>query len=136
MSIDIHDWKGNELINEFIDYVNTGTANAKAIASQDSKSMVNSVRIEKILDGYRVIVDPSVVKRLSGKKFYYPYIYSEVGYTHHPSFRFVYEGFMNIGESRIGNGTSWSAIGGQGRKGSGTSNIRGIKIAKRVRKLD
>lgn len=133
--IDIHKWKGNELLNEFIDFVNTGTANARAIASKDTGAMVLSVRVDKIADGYYVYSSAPVLRRLSGKKYFYTKRYVEDGYPNHPPFDFILEGFNAISEQRIGNGVTWRAVGSRGRNGSGSSNIRDIKIPKRIRRI-
>ena len=53
-TIDIHNFKGTELVEEFIDFVMTGTLEAKAIASKDTGLMVKSVKIRKVPDGFEV----------------------------------------------------------------------------------
>lgn len=135
MTTDIHDWKGTELLNDFIDYVNTGTANAKAIASQDTKSMIGSVRIDKIPNGYYVYSSAYILKQLSGKDDFYTDTYVNKGYKHYPAFDFFYEGFMALDDNdSIHNGYAWTAKGGRNRRGSGRATINGIKIPERLRK--
>lgn len=65
---DLKDFDCDDLMNDYIDYVNTGTANAMAIASQDTGSMINSVRIDSLSDGYYVYSSPSVLRALSHEK--------------------------------------------------------------------
>lgn len=129
---DIHNWKGTELENDFIDYVNTGTANAMAIASQDTKSMIGSVRINPISNGYFVYSSDVILKQLSKQKDYYTSTYVEKGYTNYPAFDFFYEGFTNLDDNdNIGTGNSWIAKGGRNRKGSGSSDISKIRLRRK-----
>ena len=64
-TIDIMDWEGTELLDEFIDFVATGTAEGKAIASQDTGAMVESVEVTSTEDGFLVHIDHSTVDRKS-----------------------------------------------------------------------
>ena len=53
-TIDIHNFKGTELVEEFTDFVMTGALEAKAIASKDTGRMVNPVKIRKVPGGFEV----------------------------------------------------------------------------------
>lgn len=122
---DIHDWKGTEFVEEFTDFVLTGTLEAKAIASKQTGRMVNSVKIRKVSDGFEVYSDRNdfpPTKR--GKVRYYTKVYVEKGYP--PKwgpFDFIYDGFMNIGEGELVKGGvgMYSAKHPSGRRGSGTA---------------
>lgn len=123
-TIDIMDWEGTELLDEFIDYVATGTAEAKAIASQDTGAMVESVEVDPLSDGdgFLVHIDHTTVASISGKKEFYPYTYMFKGYPRYAPFNFLVEGFENISdEDSIGRKTIWRAKNSRGRRGSGTS---------------
>lgn len=126
---DLKDFDCDDLMNDYIDYVNTGTANAMAIASQDTGSMINSVRIDSLSDGYYVYSSPSVLRALSHEKEYYTERYVEKGYTHWDAFDFFTVGFEALDDNdNIGTGSSWVAKGGRGRKGSGSADIGRIKL--------
>lgn len=119
----------DDLMNDYIDYVNTGTANAMAIASQDTGSMIGSVRIDSLPDGYYVYSSPSLLKALSNEEEYYTERYVEEGYKNWDAFDFFTEGFEALDEDdNIGTGNSWIAKGGHNRNGSGSANIGKIKI--------
>lgn len=121
---DIHDWKGTEFVEEFTDFVLTGTLEAKAIASRQTGRMVNSVKIRKVRDGFEVYSDRNdfpPTKR--GKVRYYTKVYVEKGYPNYPPFDFLMEGFQNVGEGELVKGGvgQYSAKVPSGRRGSGTA---------------
>lgn len=120
--IDIMDWEGPELLDEFVDYVATGTAEGKAIASQDTGAMVDSVEVTPTEDGFLVHIDHSTVASISGKREFYPYTYMFKGYPRYAPFNFLVEGFENISDDdSIGRKTIWRAKNPRGRRGSGSS---------------
>lgn len=121
---DIHDWKGTEFVDEFTDFVLTGTLEAKAIASKQTGRMVNSVKIRKVSDGFEVYSDRNdfpPTKR--GKVRYYTKVYVEKGYPTLPAFDFLMQGFLNIGDGELVKGGvgQYSARVPSGRRGSGTA---------------
>lgn len=121
-TIDILDWKGTELLEEFVDYVVTGVAEAKATGSRWTGAMVDSVTVSSISDGFEIYIDRGSVAQKSGKRMYYPYKYVYKGYGNaHPPFNFIYEALLNIGDRSIGNRTTWSAVHPSNRRGSGRS---------------
>lgn len=128
-TIDIHNFKGTELVEEFTDFVMTGTLEAKAIASKDTGLMVKSVKVRKVPDGFEVYSDRADFPPTSrGKVRYYTKVYVERGYP--PKwgpFDFIYDGFMNIGEGELVKGGigTYSARRPSGRRGSGSSNLSG-----------
>lgn len=121
---DIHDWKGTEFVDEFTDFVLTGTLEAKAIASKQTGRMVGSVKIRKVSDGFEVYSDRKdfpPTKR--GKVRYYTKVYVEEGYPTLPPFDFLMQGFVNIGDGELVKGGvgQYSARVPSGRRGSGTA---------------
>lgn len=121
---DIHDWKGTEFVDEFTDFVLTGTLEAKAIASKQTGRMVSSVKIRKVSDGFEVYSDRNdfpPTKR--GKVRYYTKVYVEKGYPTLPPFDFLMQGFVNIGDGELVKGGvgQYSAKHPSGRRGSGTA---------------
>lgn len=121
---DIHDWKGTEFVDEFTDFVLTGTLEAKAIASKQTGRMVGSVKIRKVSDGFEVYSDRKdfpPTKR--GKVRYYTKVYVEKGYPTLPPFDFLMQGFVNIGDGELVKGGvgQYSARVPSGRRGSGTA---------------
>ena len=126
---DLKDFDCDDLMNDYIDYVNTGTANAMAIASQDTGSMVGSVRIDSLPDGYYVYSSSSILRALSHEKEFYTERYIEKGYTNWEPFDFFTEGFEALDDDdNIGAGSSWIAKGGRNRNGSGRADISRIKL--------
>ena len=128
-TIDIHNFKGTELVEEFTDFVMTGALEAKAIASKDTGRMVNSVKIRKVPGGFEVYSDRNDFPPTSrGKVRYYTKVYVEKGYP--PKwgpFDFIYDGFMNIGEGELVKGGVglYSAKHPSGRRVAGSSNLSG-----------
>ena len=121
-TIDIQDWEGTELIQEFVDYVVTGVAEAKATGSRWTGAMVDSITVDSTSDGFLIYIDRSSVRAKSGRKNYYPYRYAYKGYGNaHPPFDFIYEALMNVGDNNIGDRTTWQAIKPSGRRGTGSS---------------
>lgn len=121
---DIHDWKGTEFVDEFTNFVLTGTLEAKAIASKQTGRMVSSVKIRKVSDGFEVYSDRKdfpPTKR--GKVRYYTKVYVEKGYPTLPAFDFLMQGFLNIGDGELVKGGvgQYSARVPSGRRGSGTA---------------
>lgn len=121
---DIHGWKGTEFVDEFTDFVLTGTLEAKAIASKQTGRMVGSVKIRKVSDGFEVYSDRKdfpPTKR--GKVRYYTKVYVEKGYPTLPPFDFLMQGFVNIGDGELVKGGvgQYSARVPSGRRGSGTA---------------
>lgn len=129
-TIDIHNFKGTELVEEFTDFVITGALEAKAIASKDTGRMVGSVNIKKVPDGFMVYSDSShFIPKSKGGDGYYTRVYVEKGYP--PKwgpFDFFYEGFMNIGEGELVKGSTlgYTARNNRwGRRGSGSASLSG-----------
>lgn len=122
--IDILDWKGDELIEEYVDYVRTGVAEARAIASIKTGAMVNSVRVQSKRDGFDVTVPKSVLatNRRDNGSNYYPYQYSELGYRKSEALPFLEVAWEHIGDDdSVGNRRVWRALKPSNRNGSGTS---------------
>lgn len=127
-TIDIHNFKGTELVDEFTDFVMTGTLEAKAIASRQTGRMINSVKIRKVPGGFEVYSDRKDFPPTSrGKVRYYTKVYVEKGYPNWEPFDFIYQGFMNIGEGELVKGGvgMYSAKHPSGRRGSGSSSLSG-----------
>lgn len=129
--IALEDWVGDELYEEYIDFVIAGTKEAKAIASYRTGKMVNSVRIRKVSDGFEVISDRSVLKSYGGKS-YYTYVYAKLGYpaSRIDPFHFIKQGFENVADIEVTyrNG-KWRAVNPSNRRGSGTSYLGKENIA-------
>ena len=126
-TIDILDWQGDELLQDYADFVLTGTAEAKAIASKRTGAMVESVVIKRTATGFLVSIPPSVLRknRRDGKRNYYPYTYAETGYERGPdAFDFLPVGFKTVadGDHKL-RGVVWSALRPSNKRGSGISHI-------------
>ena len=126
-TINILDWQGDELLQDYADFVLTGTAEAKAIASKRTGAMVESVVIKRTATGFLISIPPSVLRknRRDGKRNYYPYTYAVRGYKKGPqAFHFIKEGFENVaeGDHKL-RGVIWSALKPSNKRGSGISHI-------------
>lgn len=129
--IKLKNWKGHELHELFGDYVKVGMAEGKALASQVTGAMVESVNIKKIPDGFQVYVNPRLLRALSGKRYNYSIKYGEIGYTKTPPFHFIEQGFLNT-DLGMKPKTSWRARKPSGRNGSG----RAIMYSKDIASVD
>ena len=58
--IEIKDWEGHELMDDYLDFIVTGTVEAKAIASKVTGRMVNSVLMKETSGDYEVVVDKTL----------------------------------------------------------------------------
>ena len=126
-TINILDWQGDELLQDYADFVLTGTAEAKAIASKRTGAMVESVVIKRTATGFLVSIPPSVLRknRRDGKRNYYPYTYAKTGYKRGPdAFDFLPIGFETVadGDHKL-RGVVWSALKPSSKRGSGISHI-------------
>lgn len=126
-TINILDWQGDELLQDYADFVLTGTAEAKAIASKRTGAMAESVVIKRTATGFLVSIPPSVLRknRRDGKRNYYPYTYAKTGYKKGPdAFDFLPIGFETVadGDHKL-RGVVWSALKPSNKRGSGISHI-------------
>lgn len=126
-TINILDWQGDELLQDYADFVLTGTAEAKAIASKRTGAMAESVVIKRTATGFLVSIPPSVLRknRKDGKRNYYPYTYAKTGYKKGPdAFDFLPIGFETVadGDHKL-RGVVWSALKPSNKRGSGISHI-------------
>ena len=126
-TINILDWQGDELLQDYADFVLTGTAEAKAIASKRTGAMAESVVIKRTATGFLVSIPPSVLRknRRDGKRNYYPYTYAKTGYKKGPdAFDFLFIGFETVadGDHKL-RGVVWSALKPSNKRGSGISHI-------------
>ena len=124
--IEIKDWKGHELMDDYLDFIVTGTVEAKAIASKVTGRMVNSVIMRKTSGGYEVVADKNLFNSYKGQKpnKYYAYTYAVVGYTRYSAFHFIHEAFETVADGEhIFKYGRWSAKKPSGRNGSGTTYL-------------
>ena len=126
-TINILDWQGDELLQDYADFVLTGTAEDKAIASKRTGAMAESVVIKRTATGFLVSIPPSVLRknRRDGKRNYYPYTYAKTGYKKGPdAFDFLPIGFETVadGDHKL-RGVVWSALKPSNKRGSGISHI-------------
>ena len=124
--IEIKDWEGHELMDDYLDFIVTGTVEAKAIASKVTGRMVNSVLMKETSGDYEVVVDKTLFNSYSGHKpdKYYPYTYAVKGYPRWDAFHFIYESFETVadGEYKFKHGR-WTAKNPSNRNGSGTAYL-------------
>lgn len=126
-TIKLSDLKGNELLEDFADYVKTGAMEARAIVSVQTGSLKKSTKITKTKNGFMVYADPAALKELSKSVDYYAYDYSVKGYVRYPAFPYIEKAFESIGDKdSVGRAGRWTAKYKSGRNGSGYANDDGI----------
>lgn len=123
-TIDLFKWKGNELIDDYCDFVVAGILEAKALGSRVTGSMVESLTTQSKSDGFEIIADRGALRLMSGQNSYYVYKYVEQGYGRTPAFDFLTQGFENVGDDDVPHKPiTWTARKPSGRRGSGSARL-------------
>lgn len=117
-NIDIEDWQGHELYEDFANYVKAIEGEARAIVARRSGSMAESIDIVKIPDGFNIGVNPSMLRTLSGKTYNYALVYHNRGYKNFPARPFMDEAVDSVDVGDKPSGNTWRAKGTVHRNGT------------------
>lgn len=153
-ALDLASIDGNELLEDYADYVKTTAMEARAIVSVKTGSLQHSTVVVEERDGFTIYSSPSLLRHYSRFGEYYAFRYSKLGYKRWGPFPYIETAAEQIAKSpeySIGKSHKWEArFKGVKRMGAGYAddrdldngvlevftkkNVMKVKIPERLRK--